>query len=139
MQLAMLTLLTKAAGMYYLAATALAVETAVLHNFLWHELYTWRDRTRSAASMGALHRLLRFHLTNGLLSLAGNVLLMRLLAGGLRLPPLAANILCIVACSLANFAMSNTLVFRTPGRGIRREAACCAAVEGESKCAALHN
>ncbi len=111
-QLAILTLLTKAAGVHYLAATAAAVETAVLHNFLWHERYTWRDRTRSLQGAGALHRLLRFHLTNGLLSLAGNVLLMRLLAGVLHLPLLAANILCIVVCSLANFALSNTVVFR---------------------------
>jgi putative flippase GtrA len=111
-QLAMLTVLTKAAGVHYLAATALAVETAVLHNFFCHEHYTWRDRTQTAGGMGALHRLLRFHLTNGLLSFAGNLLLMRLLAGVLHLPLVAANILCIVVCSLANFAMSHTLVFR---------------------------
>ena len=30
--------------MNYLLATALAVECAVLHNFLWHEHYTWADR-----------------------------------------------------------------------------------------------
>jgi len=114
-QLAMLTVLTKAAGVHYLAATALAVETAVLHNFLWHERYTWRDRTQSFQGVGAPHRLLRFHLTNGLLSLAGNVLLMRLLAGVLHLPLLTANILCIIICSLANFLMSHTLVFRPPG------------------------
>ncbi len=28
----------------YLAATALAVEAAVVHNFVWHERYTWADR-----------------------------------------------------------------------------------------------
>ena len=110
-QLAMLTLLTKV-GVYYLIATTLAVEAAVLHNFLWHERYTWRDRTQSAQGAGGLHRLLRFHLTNGLLSLTGNVLLMRLLAGVLHLPLMAANMLCIVTCSLANFAMSHSLVFR---------------------------
>jgi putative flippase GtrA len=31
----------------YLAATALAVETAVVHNFVWHERYTWADRVRA--------------------------------------------------------------------------------------------
>ncbi|HTC95255.1 MAG TPA: GtrA family protein [Terriglobales bacterium] len=111
-QLAMLTSLTNTVGVHYLPATALAVETAVLHNFLWHERYTWRDLTQSAQGAGGLHRLLRFHLTNGLLSLTGNVLLMRLLAGVLHLPLMAANILCIVTCSLANFAMSHSLVFR---------------------------
>jgi putative flippase GtrA len=31
----------------YLAATALAVEAAVVHNFFWHERFTWSDRSRS--------------------------------------------------------------------------------------------
>jgi putative flippase GtrA len=30
----------------YLLATALAVETAVAHNFLWHERFTWADRVQ---------------------------------------------------------------------------------------------
>ena len=29
----------------YMVATALAVETAVLHNFVWHERYTWKHRS----------------------------------------------------------------------------------------------
>ena len=28
-------------------ATALAVEAALLHNFVWHQQVTWRDRTRA--------------------------------------------------------------------------------------------
>jgi putative flippase GtrA len=29
----------------YMAATAIAVEAAVVHNFVWHEQFTWADRT----------------------------------------------------------------------------------------------
>jgi putative flippase GtrA len=61
----------------YLPATALAVEAAVLHNFFWHQHFTWRDR----AGQGRLVRLMRFHLTNGLISLVGNLIMMRLLVG----------------------------------------------------------
>jgi len=43
--------------MNYLAATALAVEAAVLHNYVWHSLWTWRGLTGS---------LWRFQLSNGL-------------------------------------------------------------------------
>jgi putative flippase GtrA len=39
-QLAVLTLLAGQLGVNYLVATALAVETAVLHNFVWHEKWT---------------------------------------------------------------------------------------------------
>jgi putative flippase GtrA len=41
-QLGMLALLVSGLHLGKLTATALAVETAVLHNFVWHELYTWR-------------------------------------------------------------------------------------------------
>ena len=46
-RLAALALLVGLLKMNYLWATALAVEAAVLHNFVWHERYTWRDRTRA--------------------------------------------------------------------------------------------
>lgn len=42
-QLGALALLTTA-GVHYLRATALAVEIAVLHNFAWHQNFTWSDR-----------------------------------------------------------------------------------------------
>jgi putative flippase GtrA len=115
-QLAALALFVSGFRMNYLAATALAVEVAVLHNFVWHEFYTWLDRTRLAHG-GALGRLVRFNLTTGALSIVGNVVIMRVLVGRLGINYLAANVLTIVACSLANFAASHWLVFKKSGRG----------------------
>ena len=43
-QLLALVLLKTGLHLNYLVATALAVETAVIHNFLWHERFTWADR-----------------------------------------------------------------------------------------------
>ena len=98
-----------AAGIPYAFATALAVEVAILHNFLWHERWTWRDRRAGVRSR--LRRLGRFHLLNGSVSLAGNLVLMRLLVGELGVPHLAANVCAVVACSLINFYGSDRLVF----------------------------
>ena len=95
----------------YLAATALAVETAVLHNFVWHERFTWKDRPRGTARDVAA-RLLKFHAGNGLVSILGNVALMRLLAGGFHLNPYLAQALSIATCALLNFAVSEWFVFR---------------------------
>ena len=47
-QLLALALLKSGLHLNYLLATALAVETAVVHNFLWHERFTWRDRVAKA-------------------------------------------------------------------------------------------
>ena len=110
MQLAALWALT-AAGMGYLFATALAVEAAVLHNFIWHERFTWADRRKRSRS-GSATRLLRFNLSNGLISIAGNLLCMRLLVGEGDVRPVLANLISIAVCSLVNFLVSDRWVFR---------------------------
>ncbi len=113
-QLAALAALKSAAGLHYLVATALAVEIAVLHNFVWHERWTWRDRTHGG---GIFARLVRFHLSNGLLSLAGNLVFMRVLAGACGVPYLAANAVSIALCAALNFAASEWFVFRAHSAG----------------------
>jgi putative flippase GtrA len=99
--------------MDYRLAAALAVEAAVLHNFIWHEQMTWRDRTAKARS-AVWRRLVLFHAANGLISIIGNVLLMWLFAGALGIPLLFANLMSIVVCSFANFAASEWFVFAPP-------------------------
>ena len=109
-QLLMLGLLT-ACGVGYMLATALAVETAVLHNFVWHERFTWIDR-RNGNFLHSVVRLLRFNLSTGAVSIVGNLLLMRLLVGQVHLRPILANMIAIAACSILNFIVSDRWVFR---------------------------
>ena len=71
LQLAAVAALTLAAGWESMPATALAVELAVLHNFWWHEHWTWRARVANRA--GRLHRFGRFQLATGTISLTGNL------------------------------------------------------------------
>ena len=108
-QLATLAVLT-ALRMNYLLATGLAVESAVLHNFLWHRRFTWRERSKRTEH-GMLGELLRFHLSNGLISLLGNLLMMRWLVGFVHMPVLMANLLTITLCWAANFLASDRWVF----------------------------
>jgi putative flippase GtrA len=110
-QLAVLATLVEWTGFHYLLATAIAVEAAVLHNFLWHQQWTWCDRP-VAAPRALLARLGRFHLTNGAISLAGNLAIVRVLTGTLHVDPLTANVVAVVVCSLVNFLASDALVFK---------------------------
>ena len=109
-QLCFLFLFKTVLHMNYLLATGLAVEFAVVHNFLWHEHYTWADRRESRA--GLTRRLVRFNLSTGLISIVGNLVLMRLFVGSLHLQYMVANIVSIGACSLANFWASDRMVFQ---------------------------
>lgn len=109
-QLAALLLCKSGLHLGYLPATALAVEVAVIHNFLWHERYTWKDRVSPSWGM-SLPRLLRFNLTTGIVSILGNLALMKLLVGLEKMNYLAANGVAIAICSLANFLIGEQWVF----------------------------
>jgi len=105
-QMALLDLALRV-GLAYLPATALAVEATLLHNYAWHRRWTWRDRPHAS--------LLRFHFTVGVLSLAGNLLIMRLLVGTLGLNPVLANLMAITLCAIGNFLLADRTVFLGPG------------------------
>ena len=101
----------------YMAATALAVEAAVLHNFVWHQRFTWKERAGGEVGGQAggkprqtVMRLLRFHAGNGLVSILGNLALMRALVGGMHLNHYLAAGISIATCSLLNFAVSESVL-----------------------------
>lgn len=114
-QLAVLVTLVHAFGVHYLAATALAVESAVLHNFVWHQRWTWRDRP-ARSRRERLARLVSFHLVNGMVSLVGNLIAMWALTGVIGVPAVPANLAAVIACSLVNFFGSDMIVFRATRR-----------------------
>ena len=110
-QLASLWILKSRLHLNYLVATALAVQLAVLHNFLWHERFTWKDRAGGSWKAVGV-RFLRFEAGNGLVSLFGNVGLMRLFVGQLGMKYMLANSIAIALCSIFNFAAGEWYVFR---------------------------
>lgn len=112
-QLTVLGILATWADLNYLLATGLAVESAVLHNFFWHEHWTWADRREGPSTF--FWRFLGFHLANGLFSLGGNLVFMRFFAGGLGIDLMAANMLAITLCSVLNFFAGDRLVYRDSG------------------------
>lgn len=110
-QMVALAMLKSGFHLDYLWATALAVEISVVHNFVWHERFTWAERL-TIGGRGSLRRLMTFNLTTGAVSILGNVVAMRLLVGEMRVPYLLANGIAIGLCSLLNFAVSECYVFR---------------------------
>ena len=107
-QLGALALLDRWMRGRYLIASGLALEVTLLHNFVWHVRYTWRDRCAEGSRLG---QLVRFQLSNGLVSMIGNLVLMRLLVREARLPVLAANAVAIVCCSMANYCLGDRWAF----------------------------
>lgn len=107
-QLGALALLNSCAPGHYLYATAAAIELTLLHNFVWHLNFTWRDRREE---LGPVRQLLRFHASNGLVSMLGNLVLMRVLVQEAHTPILAANGIAILVCSLINYLLGDQWAF----------------------------
>ena len=118
-QFSLLFLLKTLLHFQYLAATAIAVEGTVVHNFIWHEQFTWADRSRptgGSSPRSPLARFFRFNLTNGAVSIVGNLAIMRVLVGEGHMNYLVANGIASALCSIVNFLLSEEWVFQDEAR-----------------------
>jgi dolichol-phosphate mannosyltransferase len=109
LQLVVLVLLTRAAVPYVLAAV-IAVEVTIVHNFLWHEQWTWRDRS-TTTMRERWRRLARFNGASALTSIAGNALGTFAFVELGHLPVAMANTLAVVLVSALNFALADRWAF----------------------------
>ena len=107
-QLAILWILTEI-GVGYLAASSAAIVVTVAHNFGWHWLWTWADRTPRVAPAMAFAR---FFMANGLVSLMSNLALMPLVAGRFGLPAVPSNLIVIAVAGVLNFGLADRVAFR---------------------------
>jgi putative flippase GtrA len=110
LQVILFDLLTKGFRLPVAAAAPLAVEIVLLHNFFWHERFTWRDRGSTGVGR-RLIRLWRFHTANGLVSLAGNTALVYCLVQLLKAPALPSVVAAIAVCTPLNYLVANCWVY----------------------------
>jgi putative flippase GtrA len=114
LQMTVLAALANACHWPYLAATAVAVEAAVLHNFAWHERWTWSDRVGASGVLAVLARLARFQVGTGLASIGGNIVMTAAFVELLHLPAIVANAAAVGVTSIANFIIADRWVFKAP-------------------------
>ena len=117
LKFAILTALVELTGAGYLVATAVAVETVILHNFVWHLRWTWRERNAELSGRQIAIRFAKFQFGSGALALLANLLMMRWLVNGMRLHYLPANLAATVVAGTANFLLAEFFVFLGPPNG----------------------
>jgi putative flippase GtrA len=108
-QVATLWVLVSLTSLHYAVATALAVEAAIVLNFMFHERWTWRDRRTGT---GAFARLLRFNALTGVTSILGGVAVTAFFVEIMGINAIVANGLSVVLLGVVNFVGADTLVFR---------------------------
>ncbi len=109
LQAVLLWLLVRFGRLPCVAATAVAVEVTIVHNFICHWCWTWSDRASGGREFVA--RQVLFNATNGAVSLVVNVVLMALLQGVLGMHYLLANVIGVACGAAANFMLGDRVVF----------------------------
>jgi putative flippase GtrA len=107
-QIAMLAALIKLGGVHYMPATIVAVEAAILLNFVWHQQWTWRDRGET----GVLVRLVRFNVLTAFTSILGSVVVTTFLVETVSMTPIVANSISVLVLGVLNFIGTDRFVFR---------------------------
>ncbi len=112
----MFRLLLKSAHFDYRLASIIAIETAIISNFIWNYLWTFRDRMVSSAN-ARVWMFARFNLTSGMTALVVNWGILVALKEVFGMYEELANLIGIAAGTLANFLLSHFWAFTTKETG----------------------
>ena len=110
----LLALLERAAGWHYLLASPAAIELSIVHNFAWHDNWTFRDR-RGDSQWAT--RLWQYHVAAAAGMLI-NWAVLGLLVGIGRLPLLPSNVVGIAAGTVVNFTISKLWTWKTESNAL---------------------
>ena len=107
----LLWFLTEIVGLFYLLSSAIAVETAIVNNFVWNDVWTFHDRRRPGWGE-RVRRLGKFNAVS-IAGLGINIAVLWLFTEQLGFHYLVSNLFGIVAATLWNFFMNAMWTWRT--------------------------
>ena len=108
-QIALVTVLTRACGWHYLLATTAAMLWVIAQNYVAHARWTWADRPPSTSREARL-RPLRYAAAKSV-SLSANVLLTATFVTRGDVAPELATSLAVVICAVFNYIAADRIVF----------------------------
>ena len=90
-------------------ASIMAVEIAIIHNFILFRTWAWKDRP---SDVPFFRQLIVYNAATGLVDLIGNVSILWLLSTYFNVYYLLANILGMIAPPFVKFWLNDKLIFR---------------------------
>ena len=107
-----LWLFTEIFGIYYIISSVLAIGLAMINNFIWNDVWTWRGRGQPGVKPFFV-RLLKFCLVASLAGYVGNLGILWILTHFFYLHYLISNVFGIAVGTLINYFLNNYWTFKS--------------------------
>jgi dolichol-phosphate mannosyltransferase len=107
----MLYLFTDIVGLYYLLSSIIAIEIAILNNFFWNDIWTWRDR-RKRGGVQFFKRLIKYNISANFSSFVGNIVTLWILTSIFGWYYMYANLVGIMIGVVLNFSLNDRWTYR---------------------------
>ena len=111
LNMGMLYLFTDVFGLFYLLSSIIAIEIAILNNFFWNDIWTWRDRRRKGA-LQFFRRLIKYNISANLSSFVGNIATLWILTSIFGWYYMYANVVGIMVGVVLNFTLNDRWTYR---------------------------
>lgn len=102
---------TEVVGIYYLISSVLAIGLAMISNFVWNDLWTWRDRGEPGVK-AYLTRMAKFIVVSSIAAYIGNLGILWILTHFFHIYYLISNLIGIAVGTMLNYSANNFWTFR---------------------------
>lgn len=109
---ALLFLFKGVMGIPLIPASLLAIEIAILHNFIWLRYWAWSDRKTDNQRPPFWKQLIVYNLATGAVDLMANVTILWVLATLFGVHYLVANIIGMILGPFIKFWVNDKLIFK---------------------------
>jgi len=106
-----LWLFTEIFGLFYIISSVLAIFWAMINNFVWNDIWTWRGRGEPGIKPFFI-RLLKFCLVASLAGYVGNLGILWILTHFFGLHYMISNVFGIAVGTLVNYFLNNYWTFK---------------------------
>lgn len=101
---------TETVGLFYLFSSLIAIEISLINNYVFNDLWTWRDRGKEGKKE-YLKRVLQYHATASAAMLA-NIAILWILTELFDVYYLASNVFGILCGAVLNFFLNDRWTFK---------------------------
>ena len=109
--MAMLWFFTEIVGLYYLLSSVLAIFLSIMNNFIWNDIWTWRDRRKPGVQAHVV-RFLKFCVVSSIAAYGGDLSILWMLTHFFHFYYLIVNLFSIAVGTALNFTLNHFWTFK---------------------------